>query len=350
MRTTTLTKVRTRFSSKQRRARNYRPLFETLENRLALATVFGITDTNVLVRFDSATPGTINTATPITGLVGGDTIQGIDFRPATGQLYGLGSGNRLYTINTTTGAASAPVINLSRDAARITRAVTTDNSGKTRDFILIEARRDVTAMIHSIAQDKSFERGTVGGLPVWQRPDLAIARIGPATLAIGTYGEVEELVQVRLGMQSDLKITGQLFDRFQALDRESALRLISRDPVELSRVFHPIFTRELLDSSQLLGLAVTLQNPMRARLLLKLQSPERATELARAIHDEPQRWLRLQDSDLLLYAQAPEIIRQDTNLELRFNIPEDSVRLLLQRIAKSDATPAVTTASQTATP
>jgi hypothetical protein len=29
-------------------------------------------------------------------------------------------------------------------------------------------------------------------------------------------------------MKPDLKITGQLFDRFQALDHESALRLISR--------------------------------------------------------------------------------------------------------------------------
>jgi hypothetical protein len=147
---------------------------------------------------------------------------------------------------------------------------------------------------------------------------------------------VDELVQVRLGIQSDLKTTGQFFDRFQALDRESALRLISRDPPALSRIFHPIFPTELLESSQLLGLALTLQNPVRARLLLKLASPERATQLAQQIHDEPQRWLRLQDSDLLLYAQAPEISRQDANLEIHFNVPENSAQLLLQRIAKSD--------------
>jgi len=47
---------------------------------------------------------------------------------------------------------------------------------------------------------------------------------------------VDELVLVRLGMKPDLKITGQLFDRFEALDRESALRLISRDPPDLARV------------------------------------------------------------------------------------------------------------------
>ena len=59
-------------------------------------------------------------------------------------------------------------------------------------------------------------------------------------------------------------------------------------------------------------------------------------QLARQMHDEPQRWLRLQDSNLLLYAQAPDVWRQDANLEVHFNVPENSALLLLQRIAKSD--------------
>jgi hypothetical protein len=42
----------------------------------------------------------------ITGLQAGENILGIDFRPATGQLYALGSSSRLYTINLTTGAAT----------------------------------------------------------------------------------------------------------------------------------------------------------------------------------------------------------------------------------------------------
>ena len=233
-------------------------------------------------------------------------------------------------------AERTPGLNLARDTARVTRAIASDNSGKMREFVLIEARSNVTPVIRAVGQDKNFERRTIGGLAVWQRPDLAIARVGPTTLAVGASSEVDELVQVRLGMQSDLKITGQFFDRFQALDRESALRLVSRDPPALSRVFHSIFSPELLDSSQLLGLALTLQNPPRARLLLKLASPERATQLARQMHDEPQRWLRLQDSNLLLYAQAPDVWRQDANLEVHFNVPENSALLLLQRIAKSD--------------
>lgn len=58
-----------------------------------------------LVRFDSATPGTV-TSLAINGLQGGETVLGIDFRPATGQLYAVGSTSRLYTINRTTGAAT----------------------------------------------------------------------------------------------------------------------------------------------------------------------------------------------------------------------------------------------------
>jgi hypothetical protein len=233
-------------------------------------------------------------------------------------------------------AVHTPVLNLSRDTARITRAITASDPGTIREFNLVEARGDVSRVIHSIAQDTAFERRVISGLAIWQRPDLAVARVGPTTLAVGAASEVDELVRVRLGIQSDLKISGQLFDRFQALDRESALRLISRDPPDLSRIFHPLFQRELLDKSQLLGLALALQNPVKARLFLRLKSPADAVEFARQLHDEPQRWLRLQDSDLLLYAQPPDIGRQGSNLELHFVVPENAARLVLERIAKTD--------------
>jgi hypothetical protein len=241
-------------------------------------------------------------------------------------------------------ATSTPGLRLPGDAVRITRAVATDESEKTREFILVEARRDVTRAIRTIGGDKSFKKRAISGLPVWERPpNFAVARVGPATLAVGTPNEVDDLVLVRLGMKPDLKITDQLFDRFQALDRESALRLISRNPPDLSRIFRPIFVPELLDASQLLGLAVTLQNPVKARLLLKMNSSKSAAELARNLHDDPQRWLRLADSELLLYSQSPEIQRQgDLNLELRFTIPEDSARVLLERLAKTDAGTAIT--------
>src|SRR5437667_1780918 len=233
-------------------------------------------------------------------------------------------------------AARVPSLNLSRDTLRITRAATSSDTGTVREFILIENRSDVSQIIHAAQTDKEFHKRNVSGLPVWEKPELALARVGPSTLAVGASSEVDQLVRVRLGIDLDLKITGQLFDRFQALDQESALRLISRIPPDLTRMFHPIFVPELLENSELLGLALTLQNPVKARLFLKLKSPESASELARNLHNEPQRWLRLQDSNLLLYVQPPEITRQAASLELHFNVPEETARFLLQRIAKTD--------------
>ncbi|MGB9474288.1 MAG: hypothetical protein WCE87_04380 [Candidatus Udaeobacter sp.] len=243
-------------------------------------------------------------------------------------------------------AGSTPGLNLSQDATRITRAITASETGATQEFILVEARRAAPKVIRAIAADKAFQKRAISGLPVWERPpDFAVARVGPATLAVGAPTAVDELVLVRLGMKPDLKITGQLFDRFQALDRESALRLISRDPPDLSRVFNPIFTRELLEASQLLGLAVNLQNPVKARVLIKVNSSKPAAQLARNLHDHPEQWLRLPNSELVLYSRPPEVQRSsDSNLELRFEVPENSARLLLERLAKTEPAQAITEA------
>ena len=238
-------------------------------------------------------------------------------------------------------AARVPALNLSRETIRVTRATTSSDDGTLREFILIENRDQVSPIVSAARTNKEFHRRTLSGVHVWEKPDLALAQVGPSTLAVGTSSEVDELVRVRLGIDVDLKITGQLFDRFQALDQESALRLISRTPPDLPRMFHPIFAPELLEQSQLLGLALTLQNPVKARVLLKLKTPEAASELARNLHNEPQKWLRLQDSNLMLYAQPPEVTRQATNLELHFNVPDETARLLLQRIAKTDTTNSV---------
>jgi hypothetical protein len=250
-------------------------------------------------------------------------------------------------------AASVPGLNPSRDTARITRALTTDENGETKEFNLVQSRRGLAKVVRTVADDKNFKRRSINGLPVWERqsssadgtagkPDFALARVGPATLAVGAPEEVDELVLVRIGMKPDLKITGQLFDRFQALDHESALRLISRDPPDLSRIFHPIFSRELIDVSQLIGLALNLQNPVKARILIKVNAPKNAANVARDLRTNPDGWLRLADSSLLLYSQPPEIQTQgDSNLELRFTMPEESARLLLERLAKMDTPAAV---------
>jgi hypothetical protein len=219
--------------------------------------------------------------------------------------------------------------------------MTTASDGDVREFVLLEGKGDVTPVTRAVDKEQGVERRTISGLPIWLRPDFALARVGPRTLAIGDASEVEELVRVRLGIKPDLKITAQFFDRFQALDRESAVRLISNDPLSLSRFFQPIFTRELIDSAQILGLGLTLQNPVKARLILKMKTAKAAADVAQSMRDEPQRWLRLQDSELLLYAQPPEVVTAGTDIEVRFNVPENSARLLLQRVAKTNAAPTV---------
>jgi hypothetical protein len=70
-------------------------------------SLIGLTSTGNLVSFDSATPGTISASVAITGLQAGESLLGIDRRPANGLLFGLGSTSRLYTISTTSGLATA---------------------------------------------------------------------------------------------------------------------------------------------------------------------------------------------------------------------------------------------------
>ncbi len=68
--------------------------------------LFGLTVDNALVSFDSTSPGALAGSVAITGLGVGESLLGIDLRPATGQLYGLGSQSRLYTIDPLTGVAT----------------------------------------------------------------------------------------------------------------------------------------------------------------------------------------------------------------------------------------------------
>ncbi|WP_196516623.1 DUF4394 domain-containing protein [Nostoc sp. WHI] len=73
--------------------------------------LIGLTaDGTQLLRFNSASSGTVTTAA-IAGVTLGDTLVGIDLRPATGQLYGLGINDAantgtLYLIDPQTGTAA----------------------------------------------------------------------------------------------------------------------------------------------------------------------------------------------------------------------------------------------------
>ncbi|NJN88466.1 MAG: DUF4394 domain-containing protein [Leptolyngbyaceae cyanobacterium SL_7_1] len=71
----------------------------------ATAKFVGLAGDNSLVFFNS---NNLNNTTNIrvSGLQSGENLLGIDFRPNTGQLFGVGSSNRLYAIDFSNGAAT----------------------------------------------------------------------------------------------------------------------------------------------------------------------------------------------------------------------------------------------------
>ncbi|MFC5462843.1 DUF4394 domain-containing protein [Massilia niabensis] len=73
---------------------------------MSAGDVFAITVSNKLVSFNRDAPATVRTSVDVVGLQAGENLAGIDFRPADGVLYGVGSSGRIYTINTATGLAT----------------------------------------------------------------------------------------------------------------------------------------------------------------------------------------------------------------------------------------------------
>ena len=68
---------------------------------------YALINSNTLAKYDASKPDKMISSVSITGMQSAETMLAIDFRPATGQLYGIGSSSRIYVINTTSGAARA---------------------------------------------------------------------------------------------------------------------------------------------------------------------------------------------------------------------------------------------------
>ncbi|MFN2511559.1 MAG: DUF4394 domain-containing protein [Pyrinomonadaceae bacterium] len=83
------------------------------------APLIALTELNKLQRIETTAPGFIQSETVVTGLQPGEKLLAIDFRPSSGQLYGVTDLSRLYVINPTTGVATlvgsgsfSPALNL----------------------------------------------------------------------------------------------------------------------------------------------------------------------------------------------------------------------------------------------
>jgi hypothetical protein len=72
-----------------------------------LQEVYALTPANQLLGFKASDADRIRSQVSVTGLQSGETLVGIDFRPASGRLYGVGSTSRVYVIDPITGTAVA---------------------------------------------------------------------------------------------------------------------------------------------------------------------------------------------------------------------------------------------------
>jgi trimeric autotransporter adhesin len=71
-----------------------------------IGELVALTETGRMVSVLAATPQKACTDMPVTGLVAGEALVGIDLRPADGNIYGVGTTGRLYTVNPATGVAT----------------------------------------------------------------------------------------------------------------------------------------------------------------------------------------------------------------------------------------------------
>lgn len=96
------------------------------------ATIYGLTSSDGLVRFNSATPGTAVILGPVTGLGSNENVLAIDFRPKTQALYAL-------TRNTVSGVGALYVIDRQTAVATLVAAL----SDGINPYVLDNARHGI---------------------------------------------------------------------------------------------------------------------------------------------------------------------------------------------------------------
>lgn len=73
---------------------------------VAVGDTIALTNSGRLQSFNRSAPGTQVGSIALSGLPSGESILGIDFRPADGKLHGLGSAGNIYTLDAATGVAT----------------------------------------------------------------------------------------------------------------------------------------------------------------------------------------------------------------------------------------------------
>ena len=230
-----------------------------------------------------------------------------------------------------------PQIDVRRQVSRITHALAPAavRGGPAVDYLLVEMHTWVE-MDQLMDNWKKFgfpaEPRDFRGLPIYEKPGIAIARVGPYTLAVGSTESVEELIQVRLGLKDDLKSDAPLFTSFQHLDDQSAFRLVTqRDLMYLS---YPLLDPKLVADCQALRMTLNLREPVSAYFVMETATRPVAEQVAKRLGANPDQVLQLQSTGLNLFIEPPSVRTRDTQVEWRFKMTGPAAREFLQRVAR----------------
>jgi hypothetical protein len=234
-----------------------------------------------------------------------------------------------------------PAIDVRRQVSRITRALApaTDKSPAV-DCLLVEMRPavDVANIRKQLTATLGFSSRNFNGIPIYEHGDehdrLAIAQIGPDTLAMGPSASVEALINVRLGLRDDLKSDAQVFSEFQRLDADGAFRLVTYRPRELTYLTDPLLDETLLRDCLALGLTINVHDPVSAEFLLNAPNTLEANSIARKLTADPDEVLQLQGAGPNLFIEPPLVRMHDTQVEWRFRMTGAAARQLLQRVSR----------------
>jgi hypothetical protein len=239
--------------------------------------------------------------------------------------------------------AEVPEIDVRAQVSRITHALApSTHHGAPVDYLLVEMRGSLdldTWVREQLARKGDFQPADVDGLTMYTKGEVAVAQIGPETLALGSADAVRELIRVRLGLQDDLKSDAQFFSQFQRLDDDSAFRLVTDQPTELTYLTDPLLNTQLLSDCQALGLTIDLHQPASAVFLLNGHNAAAVERIAKLLQTQPDQVLQLQSAAPNLFIEPPTIRIHDNQVEWRFKMTQPAARALLQRVSRLGVAP-----------
>lgn len=119
--------------------------------------VYGITANNELVAFNSKNPKNFSSKTAVSGIVSGEKLLSIDFRPATGELYALSNASKLYIINTSN--SSARVVSTTAFSPALSGTIASIDFNPTVDRIRLVSNTGQNLRLHP-------ETGAVAGTDI----------------------------------------------------------------------------------------------------------------------------------------------------------------------------------------